>query len=40
MTEEDRIKVQKFKREFEPKNLPDEIFERGTFVTGTNTNLP
>lgn len=40
MTDEDRVKVLKFKRDFEPKNLPDEIFERGNYITGTNTNLP
>lgn len=40
MTDEDRMKVEKFKKEFEPKNLPDEIFQSGRYHTGSDTNRP
>jgi hypothetical protein len=39
MTDEDRMKVLKFRREFEPKSLPDEVVQSGLFVTGSDTNL-
>lgn len=40
LTEEDKMKVEKFRREFEPKNLPDDVYQSGRYVTGNGTNMP
>ena len=39
MTDEDKMKVVRFKKEFEPKNLPEEVYQSGLFVSGSDTNL-
>eukprot|EP00347_Sterkiella_histriomuscorum_P003197 403365218 len=39
LTDEDKMKVVRFKKEFEPKNLPEEVYQNGLFVSGSDTNL-
>lgn len=33
------MKVLNFKKDFVPKNLPDDIYQRGQYITGSDTNL-
>lgn len=33
------MKVSKFKREFEPKSLPDEVYQSGLFTFGSDSNM-
>lgn len=36
---EDRDKVNRFRREFEPRNLPDEIMRSGQFIAGSESQM-
>jgi hypothetical protein len=39
MTEADYEKVVKFKREFEPNSLPDEVLQSGLYIAGSESMM-
>lgn len=39
LTDSDQEKVIRFKREFEPNALPDDVFHSGLYRAGSDTNM-